>query len=150
REVLQQDFLHRSRLSRIYYNKKFFYYPLHAWNALSGLGPWNSILILGSYLSARLVKEKDHETFEQWVSHHFGKRLYRIFFKTYTEKVWGIPCSEIRAEWAAQRIKGLSLTTVIKNVLLKKNSENHVVKTLINAFDYPRFGPGMMWQRVTE
>jgi protoporphyrinogen oxidase len=151
-EVLKNDFLHRSRLSRIYYNHKFFFYPLRAMNALAGLGLWNSILILCSYLWARLFPHRHNDTFEQWVSNRFGKRLYRIFFKTYTEKVWGIPCSEIRAEWAAQRIKGLSLITVLKNTLLKQKNQkkNAVIKTLIDSFHYPRFGPGMMWVRVAD
>ena len=151
-EVLQHDFLYRGRLSRIYYNRKFFYYPLRAWNALLGLGLINSLLIVISYIWARLFPNPKNDTFEQWVSNRFGKRLYRIFFKTYTEKVWGIPCNEIRAEWAAQRIKGLSLIAVLKNTLLKqeKQKKGQVIKSLIDAFHYPRYGPGMMWQRVAE
>lgn len=151
-EVLRQDFLYRSRLSRIYYNHRFFYYPLRAWNALLGLGFLNSFLIVSSYLWARLFPNPKNETFEQWVSNRFGKRLYRIFFQTYTEKVWGIPCNEIRAEWAAQRIKGLSLTAVLKNTLLKTKNQkkNDVIKSLIDAFHYPRYGPGMMWEKVAE
>jgi protoporphyrinogen oxidase len=121
REILrEQDFLRRSRLSRIYYNRQFFYYPLRAANALFGLGLWNSFLIFCSYIWAQLFPIRPEETFEAWVSNRFGKRLYRIFFKTYTEKVWGIPCSEIRAEWAAQRIKGLSLVTALKDMLFKQ------------------------------
>jgi protoporphyrinogen oxidase len=149
-DILQDDFLYRGRLSRIYYNRKFFYYPLRAWNALLGLGLLNSVLIVTSYFWARLLPNPKNDTFEQWVSNRFGKRLYRIFFKTYTEKVWGIPCSEIRAEWAAQRIKGLSLVAVLKNTLLKQKKREHVIKTLIDAFHYPRLGPGMMWQRVAD
>jgi protoporphyrinogen oxidase len=151
-EVLKSDFLYRGRLSRIYYNHKFFYYPLRAWNALFGLGLINSFLIVTSYVWARLFPDPKNDTFEQWVSNRFGKRLYRIFFQTYTEKVWGIPCSEIRAEWAAQRIKGLSLMTVLKNTLLKQQNQKKgdVIKSLIDAFHYPRYGPGMMWQRVAE
>lgn len=150
-EVLNDgQFLRRGRLSRIYYNKRFFYYPLKATNALLGLGIWNSTLILLSYLRAQLFPEKNEETFEQWVSNRFGKRLYRIFFKTYTEKVWGIPCNEIMAEWAAQRIKGLSLVAAIKSALLQKNTtkKGDVIKTLIDEFDYPERGPGMMWETV--
>ncbi len=153
REVLGDDFMRRSRLSRIYYNKKFFYYPIKPLNALLGLGLWNSILILGSYLRARIMPEKPEENFEQWVSNRFGKRLYRIFFKTYTEKVWGIPCREIRAEWAAQRIKGLSLISAVKNALFgarRDGDKSKVIKTLIDAFDYPKLGPGMMWQKTAE
>jgi len=151
-EVLSADFLQRKRLSRIYYNNKFFFYPLRAANALFGLGLWNSFLILLSYLKAQLFPAKPEETFEQWVSNRFGKRLYKIFFQTYTEKVWGIPCSEITAEWAAQRIKGLSLLTALKNALIKQQSKDKgtVIKTLIDVFDYPKQGPGMMWDMVTS
>ena len=150
-EVLAEgQFLRRGRLSRIYYNKKFFYYPLKASNALLGLGIWNSGLIFLSYLRAQLFPEKPEDTFEQWISNRFGKRLYRIFFKTYTEKVWGIPCNQIMAEWAAQRIKGLSLLAAVKNALIQKQAKGDVIKTLIDAFDYPEFGPGMMWETVKE
>jgi protoporphyrinogen oxidase len=151
-EVLAEgQMLRRSRLSRIYYNKKFFYYPLRASNALLGLGIWNSALIFLSYLRAQLFPEKPEDTFEQWISNRFGKRLYRIFFKTYTEKVWGIPCNQIMAEWAAQRIKGLSLLAAVKNALIQKQAtKGDVIKTLIDAFDYPEFGPGMMWETVKE
>src|SRR6267142_2105513 len=154
-EVLSNaDFLRRSRLSRIYYNQKFFYYPLRAFNALAGLGVWNSMLILASYLKARIAPIKPEDTFEAWVSNRFGKRLYRTFFKTYTEKVWGIPCSEITADWAAQRIKGLSLSSAVKSALIgnaKKNgNKGDLIKTLIDEFDYPERGPGMMWETVTQ
>ena len=152
-EVLSDaNFLRRSRLSRIYYKGKFFYYPLRAWNALVGLGVWNSLLILASYVKARIAPIKPEDTFEAWVSNRFGKRLYGTFFKTYTEKVWGIPCSEITAEWAAQRIKGLSLLSAIKNAILHRQSsdKSKVIKTLIDAFDYPRKGPGMMWEAVRD
>ena len=152
REILHEhDFLHRQRLSRIYYNKQFFYYPLRAANALLGLGVWNSFLIFSSYLWARLFPIRPEETFEAWVSNRFGQRLYRIFFKTYTEKIWGIPCSEIRAEWAAQRIKGLSLLTAMRDMLRKQpKQQDAVVRTLIDAFDYPARGPGMMWETVAD
>jgi len=154
KEVLGEDLLRRNRLSRIYYNKKFFYYPLRPLNALLGLGIWNSILIFFSYLMAQLFPSKEEETFEQWVSNRFGKRLFKIFFKTYTEKVWGISCNEISAEWAGQRVKGLSLMTALKNAILKSQSpqkdKKKVIKTLIDEFDYPKFGPGMMWQAMVE
>lgn len=154
KEVLGDNLLRRNRLSRIYYNKKFFYYPLRPLNALLGLGIWNSILIFFSYLMAQLFPSKEEETFEQWVSNRFGKRLFNIFFKTYTEKVWGISCSEISAEWAGQRVKGLSLMTALKNAILKsqphQKDKKNVIKTLIDEFDYPKFGPGMMWQAMVE
>jgi protoporphyrinogen oxidase len=152
-EILQpEDFLLRGRISRIYYDKKFFHYPLRAFNALFGLGPWNSFLILLSYIKAQMFPVKPETTLEQWVSNRFGKRLYEIFFKSYTEKVWGIPCNEISAEWAAQRIKGLSLMTALKNALLggQARDKGEIIKTLIDAFHYPKRGPGMMWERVTD
>jgi len=152
-EVLNNgQFLRRSRLSRIYYNKKFFYYPLRASNALMGLGLVNSALIFLSYVRAQLFPQQPEETFDQWISNRFGKRLYEIFFKTYTEKVWGIPCNQIMAEWAAQRIKGLSLLAAVKSALIQRQptGKGSVIKTLIDAFDYPQRGPGMMWETVKE
>jgi protoporphyrinogen oxidase len=153
REVLSsKDFLRRKRLSRIYYHKKFFHYPLRASSMLFKLGIVEGALILLSYLHARIAPEKTEQTFEQWVTNRFGKRLYRKFFKSYTEKVWGMACSEISAEWAAQRIKGLSLAVVLKDLLLRqpKHDESAVVKTLIDEFDYPRLGPGMMWETMAD
>jgi protoporphyrinogen oxidase len=144
-QILQDDFLRRPRLSRIYYNRKFFYYPLKAVNVLLGLGLINSTLILLSYFRWRLFPYPVEETFEQWVTNRFGKRLFQTFFKAYTEKVWGISCSELKAEWAAQRIKDLSLKTALLNMLWKPRK---VIKTLIEEFHYPRLGPGMMWDRV--
>jgi protoporphyrinogen oxidase len=153
KEILDKDLLHRKRLSRIYYDKKFFFYPLRPFNALLGLGLWKSIMIFFSYLYVRLFPFKNEETFEHWVSNRFGKRLYNTFFKPYTEKVWGIPCTEIRAEWAAQRIGGLSLTKAVRNAFAKQNRNNGgkaAIRTLIDSFDYPRFGPGMMWQAMSR
>jgi protoporphyrinogen oxidase len=147
-EVLGDDFLRRSRLSRIYYKNRFFYYPIRFFNALWGLGVVESVRVGLSYLWAKIKPSPQEDNLEQWVSNRFGRRLYQVFFKTYTEKVWGIPCTEIKAEWAAQRIKGLSLTTTIKNALFQSEGKN--VKTLIEAFDYPRRGPGMLWERVKE
>lgn len=151
-EVLQENLLHRKRLSRIYYDNKYFFYPIRFLNALSGLGIWNSSMILLSYIHAHIFPYKNEETFEQWVTNRFGKRLYNTFFKSYTEKVWGIPCNEIRAEWAAQRIKGLSLRGAVKNAFVKAYKKNNgtIAKTLINSFDYPKLGPGMMWQTVSN
>lgn len=153
REVLPEgDFLHRQRLSRIYYNRNFFFYPLKPVNALFGLGVFNSLLILMSYVWAQLFPQKPEDNFESWVSNRFGKRLYKTFFKTYTEKVWGMPANTIAADWAAQRIKGLSLLVAVKNALMRQQSteKGAVVKTLIDAFDYPKRGPGMMWEIVGE
>ncbi|MEO6052035.1 MAG: NAD(P)/FAD-dependent oxidoreductase, partial [Pyrinomonadaceae bacterium] len=153
REVLgEKKFLRRSRLSRIYYNKRFFQYPLKATNALLGLGIWNCIMMVGSYAKAQIFPVKDERSFEDWICNRFGKRLYNTFFKTYTEKVWGMPCNEISADWAAQRIKGLSLISTIKNSLVSAQPQNKrdIIKTLIDAFDYPEKGPGQMWEMVAE
>lgn len=146
-EILGKDFLKRPRVSRIYYNGKFFNYPLKPLNALRGLGLINSTLILSGYLKSRLFPIRDEKTFEDWVSNRFGFKLYDTFFKTYTEKVWGIPCTEIQAEWAAQRIKGLSLSSAVKNALFKQKK---VIKTLIDEFDYPRLGPGQMYETMAK
>ena len=145
-EVMGDEFLKVSRLSRIYYKSKFFSYPLEPYNALSNLGLINSTLIIWSYFKAKVSPNPVEENFEQWVSNRFGKRLYKTFFKTYTEKVWGIPCTEIRADWAAQRIKGLSLTKAITNALFGSND----TKTLIKEFNYPVYGPGQMWERFQQ
>ena len=147
REVLGADFLRRSRLSRIYYRHKFFFYPLKPLNTLLGLGFLEAILIILSYLRWQLFPYRQEETFEQWVTNRFGKRLFLTFFKTYTEKVWGIPCSKLKAEWAAQRIKDLSLKTALVSMFMKPRN---TIKTLIEEFDYPRRGPGMMWNMVKE
>jgi len=145
-EMLGPDFLQVSRLSRIYYQRKFFNYPLRPANALFNLGPVESFLILISYCRSRLAPQPEENNFEEWVINRFGERLYLTFFKTYTEKVWGIPCKEIRADWAAQRIKGLSLLVAVSNALFGGQQ----AKSLIEQFYYPKFGPGMMWQRFTD
>jgi protoporphyrinogen oxidase len=151
-EILPDDFLVRPRLSRIYYREHFFDYPLKAVNALAGLGPVEALLVVLSYARARLFASREETNFEQWVSKRFGHRLYEIFFKTYTEKVWGIPCAEISADWAAQRIKNLSLQEALRNALLGngRTKDGQVITTLIDQFHYPRFGPGMMWERCAE
>jgi len=145
-EVLGEDFRQVSRLSRIFYNGRFFPYPLSIAVTLRNLGPLESFRILCSYLKVRLSPGGREESFEEWVTARFGRRLYRMFFKSYTEKVWGIPWSEIRADWAAQRIRDLSLVTVVAHALFGVRG----VKTLIDAFHYPRLGPGQMWERFRE
>ncbi len=148
-EILGNEFIQVPRLSRIYYDGKFFDYPLKAWNALSGLGLMNAAKIVLSYVHARIWPSKVEDNLEQWVTNRFGKRLYQIFFKTYTEKVWGIPCTEIRSEWAAQRIQGLSLARAILSAAsIQKRSTT--IKTLINEFQYPRLGPGQMWEMTRD
>lgn len=147
-EILPRDMLERPRSSRIYYRGKFFSYPLRAGEAFFKLGPAESFLCLASYIKARLLPAPAPKSFEDWVSKQFGRRLFRIFFKTYTEKVWGMDCREISADWAAQRIKGLSLAEAIKNAFMPAKSARGAatVKTLINSFRYPRRGPGQMWE----
>jgi protoporphyrinogen oxidase len=148
-ELLGPDLIDVPRLSRIHYRGRFFEYPLRAGDALMGLGLWRTSKVLLSYLWSSLRPHPVEDNFEQWVSNRFGSELYRIFFKTYTEKVWGIPCTEIRSEWAAQRIQGLSLTRAILSAapLQRRSSE---IRTLIDEFKYPRLGPGQMWERCRD
>lgn len=148
-ELLGTEFIEVPRLSRIHYQGRFFDYPLKAGNALRGLGPVNALRILGSYLRWRYRPYPVEETFEQWVTNRFGKRLYEIFFRTYTEKVWGIPCTEIRADWAAQRIQGLSLAKAILSATSLQRRDKSI-KTLIHHFQYPRLGPGQMWETCAD
>jgi protoporphyrinogen oxidase len=150
RQMLGGEFLRRPRLSRIYYAGKFFDYPLKPMNALFGLGLGNAILIGLSYVWSHLRPIRPEVSVEDWVSNQFGRRLYRIFFKTYTEKVWGIPCNQIGAQWAAQRIKGLSLWTAITSMLFGRFQRKGSIKTLIDEFEYPRHGPGMMWEKFQK
>ncbi|NCT94952.1 MAG: NAD(P)/FAD-dependent oxidoreductase [Chitinophagaceae bacterium] len=149
-EILGDEMLERPRSSRIFYNKQFFSYPLVAFEALNKLGIIESGLCVLSYLKAKAFPIKNPANFEDWVTNQFGKRLFNIFFKTYTEKVWGIPCKEISADWAAQRIKGLSLSSAIWNAVFKPSrkagDKDKVIKTLIDSFRYPKQGPGMMWE----
>jgi protoporphyrinogen oxidase len=147
RTMLGKDMLRRPRLSRIYYRQRFFDYPLKPMNALKGLGAINAALALLSYLRVQVAPIRPEVSVEDWVSNRFGRRLYETFFKTYTEKVWGIPCNKIGAQWAAQRIKGLSLFTAVTNMLMRsiRSPGGNQIKTLIEEFEYPRLGPGMMW-----
>ncbi len=144
-EVLASDFLTRERLSRIYYRGKFFDYPLRAWNALAGIGPAGAMAVAGSYLRWRIFPHEKVETFEQWVTNRFGRKLFNTFFKSYTEKVWGIPCDQLQAEWAAQRIRDLSLRKAILGMFTRDQQE---LRTLIDSFNYPRRGPGMLWEAM--
>jgi protoporphyrinogen oxidase len=148
-EIAGDLMLERPRSSSIYYRGQFFAYPLKPFEALSKLGFFESILCVLSFVKARLRPTPNPKSFEDWVVNQFGERLFRIFFKTYTEKVWGMSCQEISADWAAQRIKGLSLASAIKHALLPKRKTRNrkdIVKTLIDTFRYPRQGPGMMWE----
>ncbi|MEO6040850.1 MAG: NAD(P)/FAD-dependent oxidoreductase [Croceibacterium sp.] len=155
-ELLPDDFIQRPRMSRIYYEGKFYSYPLRAFEALRNLGVWRSAWCMASYLWAKLFPIKDVKSFADWTTNQFGKKLYSIFFKTYTEKVWGMPCDEMSADWAAQRIKGLSLWGAVTDGLKrslglnKRPNDGQAVKTLLETFRYPRLGPGMMWDAARD
>ena len=152
RRILPDDFLDRPRKSRIFYKGQLFSYPLKPMDALTKLGFFESIRCVLSYGLARLKPIPQPRNFEEWVINQFGRRLFSIFFKTYTEKVWGMKCTEISADWAAQRIKGLSMSKAILNAIYspKPKDRGAVIKTLIDSFRYPRRGPGMMWERASE
>ncbi len=159
-EILPDDFIDRPRLSRIYYRGKYYSYPLRAFEALTNLGVFTSALCMMSYAWAKVTPVADPKTFHQWVRNQFGEKLFSIFFKTYTEKVWGMSCDDISSDWAAQRIKGLSLMAAVldgvKRSLGLKNKPSAElgaqggVKTLIESFRYPRNGPGMMWDAARD
>jgi protoporphyrinogen oxidase len=151
-EILPDDFIERPRLSRIFYGDKFYSYPLNGFEALRNLGLIESAMCMLSYGYAKLRPVQDAKTFHQWVRNNFGERLFSIFFKTYTEKVWGMSCDDISADWAAQRIKGLNLGSAVMNALTRslrgkpqQKAGEPVIKTLIESFRYPRKGPGMLW-----
>ncbi len=151
-EIIDNKMLTRPRKSRIFYGGKFYPYPLDLVRTLRNLGIIESALCGISYLKARVMPEPNPKNFEQWVSNAFGARLFSIFFKTYTEKVWGMSCKEISADWAAQRIKGLSLSTAVKNAVTRALGiqSKGKIKTLIEEFLYPRLGPGMMWEMAAR
>jgi protoporphyrinogen oxidase len=153
REVLGDDLLQRPRLSRIYYKSRFFQYPLEPTNALRNLGVFESARCVASYAKAQLARKLPEDDFATYISNRFGSRLFEIFFRSYTEKVWGIPCTEIRSDWAAQRIAGLDMASLLRNAasrLLPRRRNGKVIKTLIHEFVYPRLGPGMMWERTRD
>jgi len=155
-EILPDDFIQRPRMSRIYYEGKFYSYPLRAFEALSNLGILRSTACMLSYLRYKLFPVAEVKSFEDWTTNQFGHKLYSIFFKTYTEKVWGMPCNEMSADWAAQRIKGLSLWSAVIDGLKrsmglnKKPNDGQAAKTLLETFRYPRLGPGMMWDAARD
>ena len=145
-EILdKEDFLLRPRMSRIYYKNKFYDYPLKASNALFNLGIFEAIRCVMSYFYVRVFPPKKQDNFEDWVAARFGWRLYNIFFKTYTEKVWGVKATSIGSDWASQRIKNLSLMKAILNAF-QINKSGEIITTLIDKFKYPKYGPGMMWE----
>jgi len=149
REIMPDDFIDCPRLSRIYYGGKFFNYPLEAKDSFLKLGPFETVRMVLSYLKARMNPISPETTFAQWVTNRFGDRLFKTFFKSYTEKVWGISCDEISADWAAQRIKGLSLREAIISAFKGKKAPP-TAKTLIRNFFYPRLGPGQMWETAAN
>ncbi|MEQ1651772.1 MAG: NAD(P)/FAD-dependent oxidoreductase [Hyphomicrobium sp.] len=161
KEILPQDFISRPRLSRIYYDGKYYSYPLKAFEALGNLGVIESSMCVLSFMYKQAFPNEKPETFHDWVANQFGERLFSIFFKTYTEKVWGMSCDEISADWAAQRIKGLDLWTAMSSALRNsiapkgfkdgtKAHDGQIIKTLIDSFEYPRKGPGMMWDAAAR
>ncbi len=155
-ELLPDDFIERPRMSRIYYEGKFYSYPLRAFEALANLGLWRSTMCMASFAWSKLVPNRDPRSFQDWTINQFGAKLFGIFFKTYTEKVWGMPCDEISADWAAQRIKGLSLGAAVFDGLKRSLGLNRTpndgmgAKTLLESFRYPRRGPGMMWEAARD
>ena len=155
-EILPHDFIQRPRMSRIFYEGKFYSYPLRAFEALWNLGVWRSTLCMVSFAKAQAFPNRAVRSFEDWTVNAFGRKLYSIFFKTYTEKVWGMPCDEMSADWAAQRIKGLSLWGAVTDGLKRslglnrRPNDGQEVKTLLETFRYPRLGPGMMWDAARD
>jgi len=147
-EVLGPELLVRPRLSRIYWRGRFVEYPLRAGDVVARIGPLELARCAASYARARLRRRRPDDSFEDWVTARFGRRLYELFFKTYTEKVWGVPGDELRAEWAAQRIAGLSLWSAARAALPGGRGEEP--KSLIEEFRYPRLGPGQMWEEMAR
>ena len=145
-EVLGDEFLRRPRMSRIYWNNRYLDYPLRGPDVIRKLGPVELARCMASYARAAVRRNKVDDSLEDWVSNRFGRRLFELFFKSYTEKVWGVPTTEIRAEWAAQRIKGLSFFSAAKAAFF--GNKDNKVKSLISEFNYPRFGPGQMWEAM--
>lgn len=148
KEIIGDDYTMVNRLTSIYYNNKFFLYPLKPLNAFANLGPMVVFEILLSYFFQHIKSVKEPKTFEEWVTNRFGKKLFEIFFKNYSEKLWGIPCSKIDAEWAAQRIKKLSLWEAVKNAFLGDKQKKH--KTLVDQFAYPKRGTGSLYEKMQE
>lgn len=147
-EVIGPDFLMVDRLTRIFYNNRFFQYPIRPFDALAKLGPVETLRCLASYGAQLISPAPDHGAFEDWVVRAFGRRLFEIFFKTYSEKLWGIPCTDLDADFAAQRIKKFSLGEAIRSALLPNNRGKH--KTLVERFAYPVKGTGAVYERMAE
>lgn len=148
KELLGKDFIPVSRLTRIYYKGKYFLYPIKATDAFFKMGLLEAAHAFFSFMATKFNKQKEAHTFEEWITQKFGKKLYNTFFKTYTEKVWGIPCNEIGAEWASQRIKGLDIIEVIKKAF--SFGDKNGPKSLVEQFDYPIYGAGQMYEKMAE
>lgn len=147
-EVVGNDYDIVNRLTRIYYKNRFYYYPIRAVNAFVNLGFFEAAACMLSYLREKVIPSKDENNFESWVTQRFGKRLYRIFFKTYSEKLWGIPCTELDSDFASQRIKKLSLYEAVKNAVFKSKKTKH--KTLVEQFAYPLHGTGSVYGKMAD
>jgi protoporphyrinogen oxidase len=149
-EILpDEDFMLRPRMSRIFYEGKYYDYPLKIPNVLKNLGLWEAFLCVVSYLSVRIRPPKDQDTLEGWIAARFGWRLYKHFFKTYNEKLWGVPADKLPADFAAQRIKNLSFMNAVMTALMPKRGQTDIT-SLIEEFQYPKLGPGMMWERCRD
>src|SRR4029079_8049104 len=155
-EILgEENFLRRPRMSRIFYEGKYYDYPIVPMNALKNLGMVEAVKCVGSYVWVRVKKPKDQTNLEGFYAARFGWRLYRTFFKTYTEKVWGVPVTDLQADWGAQRVKNLSLfragwEAIKPKSIRRRQDKSKQVTSLIEEFHYPKYGPGMMWERCTE
>jgi len=148
KEIIKDDYTVVNRLTRIFYQNKFFYYPLQIKNVLANLSFLTMSQILFTYILQRITPIKNPITFDEWVTNRFGKKLFTIFFKNYSEKLWGIPCSKIDADFAAQRIKKLSLWEALKGAIFGNKENKH--KTLVDHFAYPNNGTGMLYDRIAE
>lgn len=146
KSILDSDMLIRKRLSRIFFEKKFFNYPLSASNVLKNLGFVRSTMLGLSWLCRRLNRYKDEKTFDKWVSNRFGDKLFNIFFKSYTEKLWGIPTNKLSADWAAQRIQNFDFIKALISAFFGSNPAS--AKTIIQKFYYPKYGPGMLYEKI--
>lgn len=142
-QAVGEEFSWVPRQTRIFYQKKYFQYPLQAWDTFTQLGFVESLRSLASYLWAKIIFRQNDDTFENWVVARFGRRLYGIFFKTYSEKLWGLPCNEIDPDFAFRKIRGLSLLQVFKRFLKKKS-------TFVDQFAYPKKGTGSVYQTIAE
>jgi len=146
--LVKDDYTMVNRLTRIYYRNRFFHYPIKLFNVLRNLPLITIWQILWEYLRVKLFPYKNPATFEEWVSNRFGRKLFEIFFKHYSEKLWGIPCSKIDADWAAQRIKSLSLWEALINAVFGNRGNKH--KTLLDQFAYPNNGTGTLYERAAD